>query len=1560
MLKYWASMDDVSQSPEGSAGRAFAPGTHGRPGVALLMGVVVIALIGAVVPGSASEASVTAVSTVYKTGTDAVTGSVGASPDTPGAPGGSVGSAHPGDTIKWVVNYKNNTGSNAAVNVTDPLTNAGAFVPGSLVLPPNPNAAGSLMPQFSTNGGGTWSAGTPPANANGIGFTSTSFPAGTLQAGAPFPAPTSVNIGQSGGDGYNAVTSSGATNVYTVYHHNNSFSLFCSTSAGAVCPGWPAQTAYASPVAGSPINTGPYNMTTAWQNGVFISNGNLYWEASQSAAVGGRYAVGVMCLNLTSLQSCGFAQLSTVAVSPPNSNSGGIGGSGIAAPNGNYYFADTVGELLCFNPVSGPCGVVLLAAAAGVADAVASTYGNYVFAQIQLVPGGGYSMYCFNTATSSVCPGYPVPTPMTPLGAVQSPTGEPAPILDATGAVTGVCVMNMSARLGCWNLAGSVVANPYPAGYGWTPRYTGDALNVGSKVYLPTNSDNSVGCVDFAAAGAPCAGFTPVANPINYTTRQVTGVPGCLISAGDGGRITSFSSVTGGPCSYTTSGQAVAPADYYCGSGAAGFHGWNQLTLTGLTPSAYSEAVVSLADKDGNPIPGFQNRVLPAGTTTLDISSIPATGSTSSIRTTVILLDVNSPAGVTAGQTQLSWVGDALQMCFQTTAPVVACDATALTISNTADAITDGGAVNDKPNGNSSGSAAFTVTPATGQCSIHFAKSSPNTIADLGSTVPYTITVTNTGSLPYDSAAFQDDLSGVLVDATYNSDATASSGAVAYSAPTLSWSGSLAPGAKATITYTATVKPAVTGSHFLDNSVVSTTVGNNCPAGTTDPACRVRIPIPDISIVKSASPSDSASFVVGQVITYSFVATNTGSVTLTNPRILEGQFTGSGVLSPVTCPPTPTLAPGAQMTCTATYTLLQADIDGGSVNNDARATGTPPTGSDVTSPPSFVALPVPPAPALILTKTADTSGVGSPAKAGDTITYHFSEQNTGNVTLTNVSITDPLPGLSALVFTWPGTPGTLVPGQTVSATATYHLTQANLDAEHVSNTATGSGTPPTGPPVSPPPRTVDVPLPATPGISLVKSASASGAASFTVGQLITYSFVVTNTGNVTLSNPTVAEGAFTGSGVLSPVSCPPTQSLAPGAQMTCTATYTIVQADVDRGSVVNDASASGTPPIGPVVTSPKSEVSIPQAQSPALTLVKTADTSALSSPAKVGDTVTYNFTERNTGNVTLTNVSITDPSPGLSPLIYSWPGVAGTLVPGQAVTASATYQVTQADLNAGHVVNTATGAGTPPTGPPVAPPPPRVDTPLPPAPALILFKTADTSELSSPAKAGDTVTYNFVEQNTGNVTLTGVSIADPLPGLSALTYTWPGAAGTLTPGQTVTASATYHLKQSDVDAGRVSNTATGSGTPPTGRPVAPPPPTAQTPLPPAPALTLAKTADASQVTDPAKVGETITYHFTETNTGNVTLTGVSIIDPLPGLSALVYTWPGTPGILAPGQVVSAVATYKVTQADLNAGLVSNTATGTGTPPTGDPVVPPVPPTVDTPLMVAIVLPVVSG
>ncbi|MEZ5191686.1 MAG: hypothetical protein R2734_03655 [Nocardioides sp.] len=101
-----------------------------------------------------------------------------------------------------------------------------------------------------------------------------------------------------------------------------------------------------------------------------------------------------------------------------------------------------------------------------------------------------------------------------------------------------------------------------------------------------------------------------------------------------------------------------------------------------------------------------------------------------------------------------------------------------------------------------------------------------------------------------------------------------------------------------------------------------------------------------------------------------------------------------------------------------------------------------------------------------------------------------------------------------------------------------------------------------------------------------------------------------------------------------------------------------------------------------------------------------------------------------------------------------------------------TYTLTQVDVDAGHVANTATATGTDLNGTDVTATD-STDTSIPAGPAISLDKQAGTL---TGASAGDTIDYTFVVTNTGNVTLTRVTVDDPTVG----PVTCP--AGPLAPG----------------------------------------------------------------------------------------------------------------------------------------------------------------------------------
>ena len=107
------------------------------------------------------------------------------------------------------------------------------------------------------------------------------------------------------------------------------------------------------------------------------------------------------------------------------------------------------------------------------------------------------------------------------------------------------------------------------------------------------------------------------------------------------------------------------------------------------------------------------------------------------------------------------------------------------------------------------------------------------------------------------------------------------------------------------------------------------------------------VPVPPTSSLTLAKTTTSSGYgAAGQTVPYKYLVTNTGATTLTNIAVTDDK-------NSVSCP-SGTLAKGTSETCTGTYTVTQADVDGGSVTNSATVAGTTPSGTIVSSSPSVV------------------------------------------------------------------------------------------------------------------------------------------------------------------------------------------------------------------------------------------------------------------------------------------------------------------------------------------------------------------------------------------------------------------------------------------------------------------------------------------------------------------------------------------------------------------------------------------------------------------------------
>src|SRR5690606_952221 len=186
-------------------------------------------------------------------------------------------------------------------------------------------------------------------------------------------------------------------------------------------------------------------------------------------------------------------------------------------------------------------------------------------------------------------------------------------------------------------------------------------------------------------------------------------------------------------------------------------------------------------------------------------------------------------------------------------------------------------------------------------------------------------------------------------------------------------------------------------------------------------------------------------------------------------------------------------------------------------------------------------------------------------------------------------------------------------------------------------------------------------------------------------ETISYAFLVKNTGNVTLKDVTVEDAKVT------VIEGP--QTLAPGGTFTFHANYTPVQEEIDAGQVVNTATAIGTPPSGPIVRSEPDTELVPPDLVPGLTIDKQGalNDSNGNGLLDLGETISYSFLVRNTGSVTLKNVTVKDP-------LVQVTEEPQTLGPRGTFTFHGSYTPTQADIDAGKVENTATATGVTPSG----------------------------------------------------------------------------------------------------------------------------------------------------------------------------------------------------------------------------------------------------------------------
>ena len=324
---------------------------------------------------------------------------------------------------------------------------------------------------------------------------------------------------------------------------------------------------------------------------------------------------------------------------------------------------------------------------------------------------------------------------------------------------------------------------------------------------------------------------------------------------------------------------------------------------------------------------------------------------------------------------------------------------------------------------------------------------------------------------------------------------------------------------------------------------------------------------------------------------------------------------------------------------------------------------------------------------LVLTKRGnlDVNVVGDPENvdAGDEILYEFDVSNTGTFPFRNVVVTDPLLG-GVILGPLTGdtnTNGLLDTDEVWGYGIVYKVTQSDINAGFLENTATVRADKPAGdlndesddvidisddgdetqdgPDADTDPTNdpVVIELPPNPKIQLLKTAELEGEMP---GDIINYTFTVTNTGNLPISNlriddiNTSSENLF-----ITP------QNLEPGEIGAVTVPYILTNEVIDIGEVVNSAMVmgedfngndifdvsdngdesedddeDGDPTNDPTITM------IEQNPNLEFIMMSTYKDATNDRFLNKGDLITFTFTIRNTGNVTIRNINI-DPIPGL-------------------------------------------------------------------------------------------------------------------------------------------------------------------------------------------------------------------------------------------------------------------------------------------------------------------------
>ncbi|NRD22525.1 tandem-95 repeat protein [Winogradskyella litoriviva] len=772
------------------------------------------------------------------------------------------------------------------------------------------------------------------------------------------------------------------------------------------------------------------------------------------------------------------------------------------------------------------------------------------------------------------------------------------------------------------------------------------------------------------------------------------------------------------------------------------------------------------------------------------------------------------------------------------------------------------------------------------------------------------------------------------------------------------------------------------------DSFIYTICDNGSPVACDDATVYITIEgVAGLSIVKSATSTTLDCVAAGDSVTYNFTVTNSGDVLINSITIIDDLLGGdiTTTLTLVGDNGDGILDPSETWVFTAPdYTITQDDVDAGNITNNVTANGLEPDGTTpVVATDTYIIdanntdVTLCNDGAINIVKDASTTNTGCVGE-GDLVTYTFTVTNTGDVSINSITITDDLLGgdiTSTLTLVGDNGDGILDPTETWVFTAPdYTITQDDVDAGNITNNVTANGLQPDGTTSVVATDTyiidannTDVTLCNDGAINIVKDASTPNTGCVGEGDLVTYTFTVTNTGDVSINSITITDDLLGGdiTATLTLVGDSNSNGLLdPTETWVFTAPdYTITQDDVDAGNITNNVTANGLQPDGTtsvvatdtyIIDANNTDVTL--CNDGAINIVKDASTPNTGCVGE-GDLVTYTFTVTNTGDVSINSITITDDLLGgditATLTLVGDSNSNGLLDPTETwVFTAPDYTITQDDVDAGNITNNVTANGLQPDGTTSVVATDtyiidanNTDVTLCNDGAINIVKDASTPNTGCVGE-GDLVTYTFTVTNTGDVSINSITITDDLLGGDiTATLTLVGDSnsnGLLDPTETwVFTAPDYTITQDDVDAGNITNNVTANGLQPDGT----------TPV--AATDTYIIDANNTDVTlcnesgielvktgifnndngnGCTEINETITYTFVLNNTGDIALGNIVITDPLldnatPTVS-INYVSGDTDGdnLLDPSETWSYTATYLVTQSDIDATEVINIAT----------------------------------